>query len=80
MSDNKKTEEFKINSEELIAKLKAIIKEGNARKVTIKGKDDKEILSFPLTIGVAGIALAPLFAAAATVAALAAECTIVIER
>lgn len=80
MSDNQKTEEFRINSEELIAKLKAIIKEGNARKVTIKGKDDNEILSFPLTVGVVGIALAPVFAAAATITALATECTIVIER
>lgn len=80
MGDNQKTEEFRINSEELIAKLKAIIKEGNARKVTIKGKDDNEILSFPLTVGVAGIALAPVFAAAATITALATECTIVIER
>ncbi|MDR1619502.1 MAG: DUF4342 domain-containing protein [Clostridiales bacterium] len=80
MCEKQKTEEFKINSEELIAKLKAIIKEGNAKKVTIKGKDDNEILSFPLTVGVVGIALAPVFAAAATIAALATECSIVIER
>ena len=80
MSDDRKTEEFKINSEDLIAKIKAIIKEGNARKITIKGKDDKEILSFPLTIGVAGVLLAPVFAAVATIAALATECTIVVER
>ena len=80
MSDNNKTEEFKINSEDLMAKLKSIIKEGNARKVTIKGKDDNEIISFPVTIGVAGIVLAPVFAAVATIAALATECTIVIER
>ena len=77
---NNETEKFKINSEDLMAKLKAIIKEGNARKVTILGKDDKEIISFPLTVGVAGIVLAPVFAAAATIAALATECTIVIER
>ena len=80
MSDEQKTEEYKTTGEDLIAKLKAIIKEGNARKVILKGKDDKEILSFPLTIGIAGIALAPIYAAVATVAALATECTIVIER
>jgi len=80
MSDNNKTEEFKINSEDLMAKLKSIIKEGNARKVTIKGKDDNEIISFPVTVGVAGLVLAPVFAAVATIAALATECTIVIER
>ena len=80
MSDEKRTEEFKINSEDLMAKLKAIIKEGNARKITIKGKDGNEIISFPVTVGVAGIVLAPIFAAVATIAALATECTIVIER
>ena len=80
MDEEKKTEEFKVNCEDLMAKLKAIIREGNARKVTIKDKDDKEILSFPLTVGVVGIALAPIFAAAATITALATECTIIIER
>jgi len=60
MDEEKKTEEFKVNGEDLMAKIKAIIREGNARKVTIKDKDDKEILSFPLTIGVVVIALAPI--------------------
>jgi len=78
--ENSRTEEFRIKSDELIAKLKDIIKEGNAKKVTILSKDDREIMSFPLTVGVAGAVLAPIFAAAATVAALATECTIVVER
>ena len=78
--DGNRTEEFKINGEDLLEKLKSIIKEGNARKVTIKGKDGNEIISFPVTVGVAGIVLAPVFAAVATIAALATECTIVIER
>jgi hypothetical protein len=80
MEEEKKTEEFKVRGEDLMANIKAIIREGNARKVTIKDKDDKEILSFPLTVGVVGIALAPIFAAVATITALATECTIVIER
>lgn len=80
MYEEKKTEEYKVNGEDLMAKIKAIIREGNAKKVTIKDKDDKEIISFPLTVGVVGIALAPVFAAVATITALATECTIVIER
>lgn len=78
--ENSNTEAFRIKSEELVAKLKDIVKEGNAKKVTILDKDDKEIMSFPLTVGVAGVVLAPVFAAAATIAALATECTIVVER
>jgi len=80
MCETNKTEEFKINGEDLIAKIKEIIKQGNARKITIKGKDDNEIISFPVTVGVVGVVLAPVFAAIGAVAALATECTIVIER
>ena len=75
-----KTEKIKVKGEELMAKIKAIIKEGNARKITIMGKDEKEILSFPLTVGVVGVALAPIFAAVATIAALVTDCTIAIEK
>ena len=81
-SENNKNnaEEITVNGEHLMAKVKEIIKEGNARKITIKGKDGKEILSFPVTVGVVGIVLAPVFAAIGAIAALATECTIVIER
>jgi len=80
LDENKKTEELSINGEELVAKIKDIIKQGNAKKIIIKGKDGNEILSFPVTVGVAGVVLAPVFAAVGAFAALATECTIVIER
>ena len=80
MDENKNTEEFTINGEELVAKIKDIIKQGNAKKVTIRGKDGNEILSFPVTVGLAGIVLAPVFAAVGAIAALATECTIVLEH
>ena len=80
MDENKKTEELSINGEELVAKIKDVIKQGNANKIIIKGKDGDEILSFPVTVGVAGVVLAPILAAAGAIAALATECTIVIER
>ncbi len=73
-------EEFKVQGEELIKKIKELIKEGNVRKVTIKDKDGKVILSFPLTLGVVGAVLAPLLAAVGAVAALVTECTISVER
>ena len=80
MDENNRTEEFTINGEDLITKIKEIIKQGNAKKITVRGKDGNEIISFPVTVGVAGIVLAPIFAAVGAVAALATECTIVIER
>jgi len=80
MDENKKIEEFSINGEELVTKVKDIVKQGNAKKIIIKGKDGNEFLSFPVTVGVAGVVLAPVFAAVGAIAALATECTIVIER
>ena len=75
-----KNEEFKVSGEELLKKVKELIKEGNVRKVTIKDKDGKPILSFPLTLGVVGAVLAPMLAAVGAVAALVTECTISVER
>ena len=80
MDENKKTEEFTINGEDLVAKVKDIVKQGNAKRITIRGKEGNEIISFPVTVGVAGLVLAPILAAVGAIAALATECTIVIDR
>lgn len=78
MADAK--EEFKVNGEMLLKKVKELINEGNIRKITIKDKDGKEFVSFPLTIGVVGTVLAPVLAAVGAIAALVTECTIAVER
>jgi uncharacterized Tic20 family protein len=75
-----KKEEFKINGESLVAKIKELVKEGNIRKITIKDKKGKEIMNFPLTIGVVGTVLVPVLAAVGALAALIGECTISVER
>jgi Domain of unknown function (DUF4342) len=74
------TEEFKINGEELLAKVKQLVKEGNVRRIVIKNKDGKTLIELPLTIGVVGAVLAPALAAVGAVAALVTECTILVER
>lgn len=73
-------ESFSINGEELVKKIKELIAEGNVRKISIHDKAGKEIMSFPLTIGVVGAVLAPVLAAVGAVAALVGECTISVER
>jgi hypothetical protein len=86
MSENKstKTEEFQINGDEIVKKVKEIIKAGNARKVTIKSVDGKELLSFPLTVGVAGGVLGLAFAAplvaVGAIAGIVTKCTLVVEK
>lgn len=73
-------EEFKVSGEEVMTKVKQLIKEGNIRRIIIKNKDGKTLVEMPVTIGVVGVVLAPFFAAVGAIAALATECTIVVVR
>jgi len=73
-------ESFSINSESLMAKIKELIKEGNVTRIIISDRMGKELLNFPLTAGVLGALIAPVFAAAGALAALVTECTIMVER
>ena len=75
-----RTEEFHVNGEELLAKVKELIHEGNIRRVIIKDKDGKVLIEFPLTFGVVGFVLAPTLAAVGAIAALITEATVVVEK
>jgi Domain of unknown function (DUF4342) len=73
-------ESFTITGESLLKKVKELIEEGNVRKIIIKDKSGKEIMSFPLTVDVVGAVLAPVLAAVGALAALIGECNITVER
>ena len=75
-----KNETFKVNGEGLLKKIKELIKEGNIRRITVKDKDGKDLVTFPLTLGVVGAVVAPVLAAIGALAALIGECTISVER
>ncbi len=79
-SESTKTESFTVNSEQLVAKIKELIREGNVRRITVKDKEGKTLVEFPMTIGVVGVVLAPMLAAVGAIAALVSECTITVER
>jgi len=74
------TEEFHVNGEELIARIKKVIHEGNIRRIIIKDKEGKTVMEIPLTIGVVGVLLAPTLAALGAVAALVTEAKVVVEK
>ncbi len=73
-------ETFKLQGEHLLNKVKELIEEGNARKITIHDKEGKELMSFPLTLGVVGTVFAPVFAAVGALAAIIGECSITVEK
>lgn len=76
----RKKETFKVSGSELVERVKQLLHEGNVRKITIIDKNGKELVKFPLTFGVVGVAAAPVVAAVAAMAALITECTIAVER
>lgn len=80
MPDQFRTEEFKVEGEKLLAKIKELIHEGNIRKVIIKDKEGKTMMEIPMTFGVMGALIAPQLAAIGAIAALLTEATVVVEK
>ncbi|MBC7364874.1 MAG: DUF4342 domain-containing protein [Candidatus Aminicenantes bacterium] len=75
-----RTEEFKVKGSEIIEKIREIIREGNARRIIFKTEEGKVFMEIPLTVGVVGTLIAPVWAAIGAIAALASNLTIVVEK
>lgn len=74
------TEEHRVSGEGLVAKVKELVREGNVRRVRVKNDEGRVLFEFPLTVGVVGVALIPVWVALGAIAALAADYTVEIER
>jgi hypothetical protein len=75
-----KTEEYQVTGEMLVAKIKELLHEGNIRRIILKNEQGKVLIEIPLTIGVVGALLLPVWAAVGALAALAARLTIIVEK
>lgn len=73
-------EEFQVSGEALIAKIKEIVHEGNVRRIILKNEEGKTLIEIPLTIGVVGAVLLPVWAAIGAIAAMAVNLTIIVEK
>lgn len=81
MSDeNVQREEVKVTGEALVGAIRQLLHEGNIRRLTIKNDEGKTLIEIPLTIGVVGMLLLPVWAAIGAIAALAADLTIIVEK
>jgi hypothetical protein len=78
--DHVSYEEFRVNGEAVVGKVKEIIHEGNIRRIIIKNDKGDTLIEIPLTVGVVGVVLLPVWAAIGALAALAANLTIVVEK
>lgn len=80
MNEKTHTEEFNVDGEKIVAKIKELLHEGNIRRVIIKDRDGKILMEIPVTFGVVGVLLAPQLAALGAIAALLTEATVVVEK
>ena len=78
-----KKEKFTVSGDQVVSKVKHLIKEGNIRRVRIRHKD-RTLIDIPLAVGApvaaVGIIALPVLAAIGALAALLSEATIEVEK
>jgi hypothetical protein len=72
-------EELQVVGEQLVTKVRELVHEGNVRRIIIK-QEGHTILEIPLVVGVAGVLIAPVWAAIGVLGALLAKCSIEVIR
>ncbi len=78
--DRTTTEEFKIEGAKVLEKIRELIHQGNIRRIILKNEDGKTLIEIPLTLGLVGAALLPVFAAVGALAAVVTRMTLVVEK
>lgn len=78
--DRTRTEEFKVEGGKVLDMIKDLIHQGNIRRIILKNENGKTLIEIPLTLGLVGAALLPVFAAVGALAAVATRMVIVVEK
>src|SRR5438067_12435900 len=73
-------EEIKVQSRDLVDKVKGLFHEGNVRRIVIKDEKGHTFIEIPLTIAAISVIMAPLLAGIGAIAALVSNFTLVVER
>jgi len=73
-------EEVRVLSHDLADKVKALIHEGNVKRIIIKDEHGHTFVEIPVTVAAVGAVFAPVLAAVGALAAMAAKFTIVVEK
>ena len=78
--DRTRTEEFKVDGGKVLDLIKDLIHQGNIRRIILKNEGGKTLIEIPLTLGLVGAALLPVFAAVGALAAVVTRMVIVVEK
>ncbi|MGC9969110.1 MAG: DUF4342 domain-containing protein [Bryobacteraceae bacterium] len=73
-------EELKVVGKDLAEKVKALIHEGNVRRLIIRDEKGHTFMEIPVTVAAVGAIVAPLIAALGALAGMVAHFTVVVER
>lgn len=77
-------EQIEVTGEDLVSKIKELFADTSAKRVVLRDSEGRELISVPLTLGMAGGALAvlaaPMLAAVAAVGGAVARVRVDIER
>lgn len=81
MADERvRIEEFEVSGEKVVETVKQLVRGGNIRRITIRNSEGETLIEIPLTAGVVGALILPVWAAVGALAALVTKCTIVVEK
>lgn len=75
-----RTEEHRVTGERLLARVRELVHQGNIRRIIIQNDEGRTLIEIPLTLGVVGAILLPVWVAIGAIAALAADYRIVVEK
>ncbi len=78
--DPTRTEEFKLDGGKVLEKIKELLHQGNIRRIILKNEAGKTLIEIPLTLGLVGVALLPVYAAVGALAAIVTRLVIVVEK
>lgn len=76
----RRSREYSIQGEKLVNRVRELVHEGTVRRITVKHDDGTVLMEIPLTVGVVGAVLVPVWAALGAIAALAARYRIAVEH
>ncbi len=81
MADGKSVvEQLEVASDKLVQTVKDLIREGNIQRITVKNPEGRVLLDLPLSAGIVGVLLLPVWATLGAIAALAGGFKIDVER
>ena len=67
-------------ADRVLEQLKQLAHEGNLRRIIVKDAKGETLIEAPLTFGLVGAALAPVWAAIGAILAIVADCSITVEK